>query len=219
VPAGTCKRCGDATGNPDGRQWYCEPCRAARIREAGAAERARNRQRKPCQRCGGAKELGARRKYCDACRPLVADENRQRKRDYDARRYPTVRETMQALARSRRLRDPEWAAQGNIRAREWVKANPERAAELRRVRVLAYRARKRGAHVEHVEPFVVLERDDGLCGICGLDVDPQYFDIDHIIPLARGGEHSYRNVQVAHRRCNQRKGARLLGPATTSMEG
>jgi 5-methylcytosine-specific restriction endonuclease McrA len=100
-----------------------------------------------------------------------------------------------------------------------VKANPERAAELRRVRVLAYRARKRGAHVEHVEPFVVLERDDGLCGICGLDVDPQHFDIDHIIPLARGGEHSYRNVQVAHRRCNQRKGARLLGPATTSMEG
>jgi 5-methylcytosine-specific restriction endonuclease McrA len=84
---------------------------------------------------------------------------------------------------------------------------------------LAYRARKRGAFVEDVEPLVVLERDDGVCGICGEDVDPTFFDIDHVIPLARGGEHSYRNVQVAHRRCNARKGARLLDAFPTSLEG
>lgn len=139
-------------------------------------------------------------------------------RAYGAQRYPVVRDRQQADASQRRLDDPEWAAAQNERARKWRKDNPERAREIRHRNVLAYRARKRGAHVEHVEPLVVLERDDGICGICGRDVDPRHFDIDHVIPLARGGEHSYRNVQVAHRRCNQRKGARLLGPTFTSLE-
>jgi 5-methylcytosine-specific restriction endonuclease McrA len=75
----------------------------------------------------------------------------------------------------------------------------------RRMRSAARRARLRGQFVEHVHPLVVLERDDGACGICGGDVDPLNFDVDHIVAIARGGEHSYANVQVAHRLCNQRK--------------
>jgi 5-methylcytosine-specific restriction endonuclease McrA len=70
------------------------------------------------------------------------------------------------------------------------------------------RARKRAAFVEDVHSLVVLERDDGVCGICGGDVDPMNFDVDHVVPLARGGEHSYANVQAAHPPCNTRKGAR-----------
>jgi 5-methylcytosine-specific restriction endonuclease McrA len=35
-------------------------------------------------------------------------------------------------------------------------------------------------------------------------------EIDHVVPLARGGEHTYANTACAHRRCNQAKGARLL---------
>lgn len=60
-------------------------------------------------------------------------------------------------------------------------------------------------------PLVVLEMDDGICGICGEDVDPERFDIDHVIPLSKGGEHSYANVQVAHRSCNSRKAASMPG--------
>lgn len=62
---------------------------------------------------------------------------------------------------------------------------------------------------EDVEPLIVLELDDGVCGICGTDVDPFDFHIDHVIPLALGGEHSYANTQVAHSRCNKSKGARV----------
>jgi 5-methylcytosine-specific restriction endonuclease McrA len=29
--------------------------------------------------------------------------------------------------------------------------------------------------------------------------------LDHIVPLARGGTHEPRNVQVSHARCNNRK--------------
>lgn len=64
---------------------------------------------------------------------------------------------------------------------------------------------KKTRFVEHVEPFILLEMDDGICGICGEDVDPLNFHVDHIIPISRGGEHSYANAQVAHPVCNARK--------------
>lgn len=79
-------------------------------------------------------------------------------------------------------------------------------AETQRVR----NARRRtAAVVEDVHPLVVLELADGVCGICGGDVDPLDFHVDHVIPLALGGEHSYMNTQPAHAVCNIRKGAAL----------
>jgi 5-methylcytosine-specific restriction endonuclease McrA len=78
-----------------------------------------------------------------------------------------------------------------------------------RIHSTARRARRRNAFVENVSPIVVLERADGVCGICDADVDPLNFHVDHIIPLAHGGEHSYANTQPAHPTCNRRKGARI----------
>ncbi|MCA1571257.1 MAG: HNH endonuclease [Chloroflexi bacterium] len=63
--------------------------------------------------------------------------------------------------------------------------------------------------VEHVEAVIVLELHDGVCGICGEDVDPFHFHVDHILPLARGGLHCYENCQPAHPICNLRKGASI----------
>lgn len=62
-------------------------------------------------------------------------------------------------------------------------------------------------------------RDEGVCYICGeaciwedyttRDGQKQcgnlYPSIDHMIPLAKGGEHSWANVRLAHRRCNALK--------------
>lgn len=66
------------------------------------------------------------------------------------------------------------------------------------------RARERKMFVEHVDPMVLFERDEGVCGICLEPVDINDFDIDHRIPLDPG-EHSYANTQVAHPLCNLRK--------------
>ncbi len=49
-----------------------------------------------------------------------------------------------------------------------------------------------------------------MCGICGEDVDPFDFQVDHIVPLVHGGLHNYENSQVAHPLCNQRKNVRLV---------
>ena len=63
-------------------------------------------------------------------------------------------------------------------------------------------------------------RDKGICYLCGelCDWDDkeirenviicgnQYPSIDHVIPLAKGGLHSWDNIKLAHRMCNSLKG-------------
>lgn len=50
------------------------------------------------------------------------------------------------------------------------------------------------------------------CHLCGGEIDyslphldPGEFVIDHIVPLARGGENTIENVDAAHRHCNRLK--------------
>lgn len=104
--------------------------------------------------------------------------------------------------------------------REWQAANAEERKKYMRAYYEANRSRFgdyrdsrfqriKDQFVEEVHGLVLLERHDGLCGICGEDVDPLDFHIDHVVPLIRGGEHSYANTQPAHPLCNRRKGRRL----------
>lgn len=80
---------------------------------------------------------------------------------------------------------------------------------------------KRGATVERVDPFVVFDRDGWKCQLCGRKTPAKlrgtYEDdapeLDHILPLAAGGEHSYRNTQCSCRRCNGLKSDTPRGQA------
>lgn len=67
---------------------------------------------------------------------------------------------------------------------------------------------------ECIDPQRVFDRDGWRCGICSRKVNrrakfphPKSAVLDHIIPLAKGGEHTYRNVQCAHNACNSCKQA------------
>lgn len=59
-------------------------------------------------------------------------------------------------------------------------------------------------------------RDGWKCGICekGINKDspriyPLGASIDHIIPLSKGGNHSWSNVQIAHIGCNTKKSNKI----------
>lgn len=106
------------------------------------------------------------------------------------------------------------------RATRWNQENPDARREIVRrhnstpvhreaVRSAKARRRARCQDGEHVDCLVVLELHDGVCGICGKDVDPLNFHIDHDVPLIHGGLHTYENTQPAHPTCNLRKGARV----------
>jgi 5-methylcytosine-specific restriction endonuclease McrA len=105
---------------------------------------------------------------------------------------------------------PEYRERAVTRTAEWVRQHPEQARALARKQDSKRRAIEKAVFVEAVDPRIVFERDNGRCGICKQRVDPMSkWNVDHIIPVSKGGAHSYDNVQLAHGKCNRRKGASL----------
>ena len=86
-------------------------------------------------------------------------------------------------------------------------AHPERKRDSESLR----RAQKKASVTETIASLTVYERDKWKCGVCKKPVKPEEASLDHIIPLAKGGEHSYRNVQLAHLKCNISKKDRAIG--------
>jgi DNA-directed RNA polymerase subunit RPC12/RpoP len=77
------------------------------------------------------------------------------------------------------------------------------------------RARNRAAYVAPVLMDDIVTRDQHACQLCGKRVlakhkypHPLSASLDHILPIAAGGTHEPKNVQLAHLRCNLAKGVK-----------
>lgn len=76
------------------------------------------------------------------------------------------------------------------------------------------RARHYGVHYEHVSPWDVMARDWYHCSACGTYTPPRLRgsyewnapEIDHVVPISRGGPHVASNLQLMCRSCNIDKG-------------
>src|SRR5690606_4317446 len=70
------------------------------------------------------------------------------------------------------------------------------------------RSRQKTSTVERVDPYAVFGRDGWRCKLCGCrtpkrlrgTTDDRAPELDHIVPLAHGGEHSYANTQCLCRK-------------------
>lgn len=172
-------------------RYLCRPCgaaEAARRRKPWVSPTARAAQ---CVECGGDFQANAKKSKC--CSPACAASRKRR---------------LDRLAAATRDRSA-----ANESTRRWYAQNKDRAFDA----AAAYRARQLVATVETVSRRVVLDRDGWTCQLCQEAIDPaaraphpMTASVDHIVPLARGGEHSYRNVQAAHLGCNTSKGARVV---------
>lgn len=54
--------------------------------------------------------------------------------------------------------------------------------------------------------MALLEKQKYKCALTGWDLTPETASIDHIIPLAKGGDHTIDNAQIVDWRVNQAKG-------------
>lgn len=110
-----------------------------------------------------------------------------------------------------------WYAENDARLRvkacAWKATNRELANEYEHRR----RAVKQGAAAERIDLAVVWDRDEGICWICDVQIDPALIgpdpwsrSLDHVAPLSRGGSHTYSNVALAHLRCNISKRDKVL---------
>lgn len=118
-----------------------------------------------------------------------------------------TRETRNAKGRERWAR---MVAAGEVKRSQWKQNNPEAARLSSRLYQARRRAWKRQSPVQPVslrEITRLVARYDGCCAYC--QTAPAT-DLDHVIPLSRGGAHSIGNLLPACGRCNRSKGARTV---------
>lgn len=102
-------------------------------------------------------------------------------------------------------------------ARRRQRQSPARRAAKKMEKSI--RRMKERTAAERIDPLAVFARDKWKCRLCGVKTpqrlrgsyEPNAPELDHIIPLAIGGEHTWANVQCACRRCNGLKGAKAQG--------
>ena len=56
----------------------------------------------------------------------------------------------------------------------------------------------------------VFERDNYTCQYCGRSYEEADLEIEHIIPISKGGNNDIRNLATACGACNRTKGTRIL---------
>lgn len=92
-------------------------------------------------------------------------------------------------------------------------------------RALSHKKRciKYGCTYEEVRRKVVYQRDGYKCAYCKCDVymtkgyAPNQATIDHVVPLSKGGPHTYNNIVTACQSCNSAKGDTMLDAAPLSI--
>ena len=182
-------------------------------------QRADHADEKKCLDCGNTKPLEdfsphpkgkyGRLSRCRSCLSSAAKLRRQE--NPRPRKKRPGRSPEDAKAHAREYQREHYAKNKTRKQelnREWKKNNPDRMADYNHRR----RARKYAVAYEKIDASVVAERDNWICGLCCLPIssdlrfpDPGYRSIDHVVPLSRGGSHTYDNVQLAHLLCNNLK--------------
>jgi len=142
-------------------------------------------------------------------------ENRDHVRAYRANRTPEQKER-------KRLQDIEYARNNphkNLEATRRYRANhPERtAASAKKYRQnnpekMALKAMKRRAWKIEGGVYLITVKElqrlySGSCAYCG---STENIEIDHVVPLARGGRHSIGNLVSACQFCNRSKNKKTI---------
>jgi len=103
--------------------------------------------------------------------------------------------------------------------KQHLKQHPEKVREIARKR----RATKRANGWEKYTEAQVLDLHGAVCHICGGEIDltldrrigkegwEMSLQIDHVIPISKGGPDKLSNVKPSHGKCNLKKRATLLG--------
>ena len=141
-------------------------------------------------------------------RRVYREANLEKVRQYDRERYIATRVSPEPYqAYDLGATPEERAARKALRDKAWRDTNRERYRINHANSMARRRARLQGCLAEQIDRREVFARDGGRCHICGRRCSPKKFHLDHLIPIAHGGSHTYENVAVAHPFCNLKRGA------------
>lgn len=178
----------------------CRACETDRPVDAFA------RGQRECRDCRSARNARYRREHADR-------ESERHRRDYAANRerrgasVKRARQTEKGKESARRAARRYWHRHSSDEKRAILR----KWSESRYVNQALRRARLAGTKMEPIRRAAVVARDRRTCYLCGRSGLPDAeIHLDHVIPLSRGGTHTYDNIRVACAPCNYRKSNRLL---------
>lgn len=195
----TCRHCGVSyQPKASNRTSYCS--RACAF--ADKAAKPKSPKVNPTKQCAGCGTATTTRYCSDDCRKSVA---RMKSRQYSETKHDAAERQCKGCGCA-------FTPAYGSKLRTFCSKHCQ-VAYSRRIAKAQRRARYRSLPYESVDPMAVFERDAWRCHICGgevprdlrglpVDLAPE---LDHIIPLAKGGHHVWDNLGLAHRKCNLEK--------------
>lgn len=134
------------------------------------------------------------------------EKRRAENRAWNARNKEIVRE---AVRRYRAKNSGQWSEQHIGKRKERIKRYYEKNKEKYLAWGHARRSRMTGAGGTYTQDDIerLYEKQDGLCGTCWSILLGEY-EIDHIVPVSKGGSSDPDNLQLLCRTCNRSKHAK-----------
>ena len=197
-----CKAC------KNGLRGECKPCVAAKQRsynEQNAEQISEQKKRKYYAEGATVHRQKKSAAYYDANR----DRLKAAARNHHTENAARISERRKSLRDKLRAQAMAWRAANRSRARAtmnaWYAANKER---LRPGRKAAKAMRRAAGRVDAgaVDALMVLQR--GRCACCRTSIKSAAYHLDHIHPLARGGDNTLTNLQLLCPPCNLSKSAK-----------
>lgn len=141
------------------------------------------------------------REWRNKNREILRERYKRYKEAEIARNPEKVAEMYRKSARRYRLRHPDKCRKATA---EWGKRNPEKRLEY----VHRRRARRLGGSVNNTAPafyMFVRSKKKIPCYYCGKIISGKSAHVDHVIALAKSGNHSSENLCASCPPCNQSK--------------
>lgn len=147
-------------------------------------------------------------KICVECSKAWIERDREKKREYNARKY---RENPTRYVESIK----QWVAANPDRVKEKSARWRERNPEAKRADTQKHRAIRKGVEGKFTSADVkrLFGSQRGKCACCAVPLSKKRgtrkaFHVDHIIPIAGGGTNWPHNLQLLCPLCNLKKGAK-----------
>lgn len=183
-----------------------------------------------CKACGSEKKISSvslrskvgRVVHCAECQMQETRERQEAKREYQqwqTKLHREVKKNHKAVQIGMNFCRHGSAFVGGRPSCELCKAESKRNADRRK-------EHKRRLKTREFDKSITLEklykRDNGVCYLCHKTCDwsdfqkidgafivgGSYPTVEHLIPLCKGGEHSWNNIKLACHSCNSKKGRR-----------
>lgn len=234
-----CAECGKQFATPSSKTVCCSPAcghaRGKRLGDITRSARAAERNHRTCERCGARfqKVRGSLGLYCskactaDAARIYASPQEAKRAERQRWKERTGWRPVERAPAKDPAPKPARQCAEcsavftpayGDKRRTFCSDKCSTKVARRIAGKNHRKRARHHGVAYEPVSRVKLFERDRWRCQVCGVrtpkrlmgSIEPNAPEMDHRIPMAMGGPHTWANLQCACRRCNGAKGGTII---------